>query len=700
MATSSAMSTDNQYVKYTISVTQNSQNIANNTSNVTVKVRFYRTNTGYTTYGTGTVYCKINGTTYSSSVTPSQKITNSGIVLFTKTLNITHATNGTKTLTCSAWISHNALMSSEQSYSQTLTTIPRKSTLAASNGTLGTAQTLTVTKQATSFTHTITYKCGTTSGTVCTKSSSTSVSFTPPLSLANQNTTGTSVSLTFTITTYNGNTSVGSNTKAITCSIPSSVKPSVSLTVTDAMGYLATYGGYVQGRSKFKITLTESGSYGSTIKSRKTTADGKSYTAKTFTSNIISGKGSITITTTVTDSRNRTATASTTVTVLEYSAPKISSVKAIRTGSNGAPLSSGGYLTVSFTTMASALSNKNTVAYVLKYKKVGTSTYTTVNLTDYNNRYSTEDETYTFSADTASSYDVMLTITDAFESVSRMSSGSSIKKLFSILAKGMGFALGKVAELTNTFECALDAKFDGAVCGNVMGLNKLPEIPANSDLNSYMETGSYAVYRNDTAATITNMPIARAGRLEVSASTGEGIREEQWSYLRQRFIPYNSDNAVWERDIARDESNVWTYYPWWKSSLTPAASKKVYHEQKILWGGDLTSGMYMTAEHTANLTEAISAQPNGIILVFSAYENSTDTNYGWQCFFVPKQLVSLSTSGHTFTLGRGKFTRTGTKYLYIYDTYIKGHADNNATGTNNGVTFANNKFVLRYVMGV
>ena len=94
MATSSAMSTDNVYVKYTITVTQNSQSVTNNTSNVTVSVRFYRTNTGYTTWGTGTVYCKINGTQYSAAVTPSDKITNSGIVLFSKTLNIPHNADG------------------------------------------------------------------------------------------------------------------------------------------------------------------------------------------------------------------------------------------------------------------------------------------------------------------------------------------------------------------------------------------------------------------------------------------------------------------------------------------------------------------------------------------------------------------------------------------------------------------------------
>lgn len=304
------------------------------------------------------------------------------------------------------------------------------------------------------------------------------------------------------------------------------------------------------------------------------------------------------------------------------------------------------------------------------------------------------------SLDPETSYDIIVTVTDSGGSSFTYGTLSSMKYTIDYLYGGNGVAFGKAAELDNTAEFEFDAQFNGAVRGNVPGMNRLPEIPANSDFNDYMETGCYAVYRNDTSATIANIPVARAGRLEVWSATGEGVRSEQWSYLRQRFIPYNQENAIWERDIARSADNVWRYYDWYRTSLTPAASKFVYDEQKILWGGDLTSGMYMTAGHTATLLEAISAQRTGIVLVFSEYNGADDTNYNWQCFFVPKSLVALSTSGHTFTLSRGKYSYTGTKYLYIYDTYIKGHNDNNLSGTNNGVTFNNAKFVLRYVIGV
>lgn len=88
MGTSGAMSTSNNYVKYNITINTNWQNTLENCSNVNVKVNFWRTNSGFQTYGTGVVYCKINGTTYSATVSSSQKITDSGINFFSKTLDI------------------------------------------------------------------------------------------------------------------------------------------------------------------------------------------------------------------------------------------------------------------------------------------------------------------------------------------------------------------------------------------------------------------------------------------------------------------------------------------------------------------------------------------------------------------------------------------------------------------------------------
>lgn len=190
-------------------------------------------------------------------------------------------------------------------------------------------------------------------------------------------------------------------------------------------------------------------------------------------------------------------------------------------------------------------------------------------------------------------------------------------------------------------------------------------------------------------AETSNVKFARIEDLE---STDAKVNNLEATYGEFHDLTVSRLDAA-EADIDSLEANK-------LDSATAEVTYAKYHEQHVLWGDGMTSGMSMTVRHTANLSEAVSAQPNGIVLVFCAYNGSNDTNYSWQSFFVPKQLVALSTAAHTFILSRGKFAYVGTKYLYINDTSITGHADNNLTGTNNGITYANNKFVLRYVIGV
>ena len=130
MATSSNFSTSNQYIKYRIVVTENSYNITNNTSEVNVKVDAWRTNSGYTTSGSGTCYCTIDGTKYSQSITNDQKITqNSHTVLFNRTVTIAHNADGSKTISVSAYIDHARFSSNSQGFNVALTTIPRQANI-------------------------------------------------------------------------------------------------------------------------------------------------------------------------------------------------------------------------------------------------------------------------------------------------------------------------------------------------------------------------------------------------------------------------------------------------------------------------------------------------------------------------------------------------------------------------------------------
>lgn len=381
---------------------------------------------------------------------------------------------------------------------------------------------------------------------------------------------------------------------------------------------------------------------------------------------------------------------------LSYIKPRLSNLSIVRSNSAGTANDEGTYALVTFDWEC----NLAVSSVVVKWKLPSASAWTSATVSVSGTSGTVNHVIGSGSLSTESSYDIHITVSDSGGSSYVLGTLTSMLLPFDALAGGKGVAFGKTAELEGVAEFEFDGKFNKPVYGKALGMDRLPAVPANSDLNNYRDPGCYAVQSNDLAATCANIPVDRAGRLEVWSATGEGVRSEQWSYLRQRFIPYNASNAVWEREITRSADNVWKYYDWWRTSLTPTASDRVYHEQNVLWGSDMSSGMYMTAGHTATLTEAVSAQPNGIVLVFSAYNSADDSNFGWETFFVPKQLVALSTAGHTFILGRGKFTYTGTKYLYIYDDRITGHADNNASGTSNGITYNNSKFVLRYVIGV
>lgn len=508
-------------VSITIDVKQNSQNIANNTSNVTIKVNAKWTNGSYNLLEKSG-YLTIDGTKYTFTSPFNTGRTSSGVCnLFTKTLNITHSADGTKSIVLKA--SYTSGVSSgtvAAGVTVPLTTIPRKSTLSASNGTLGTAQTLTINRASTAFTHTITYKCGSASGTIMTKATGGSKSWTPPLDLAKQNTTGTSVSITFTITTYSGSTSLGSNTKTISCSIPASVMPSVSLTVSDptgTQGTYGTYGNYVQGLSKFKITVSASGSQGSTIVSRSTSVLGKKYTASTISTETITSSGNIAIETTVTDSRGRTNKATKTISVLAYAAPKISSMS-VKRGSGGDSY------TVTFAATASSIGGKNTITYTVKYKRISDASYTTKVLTGYANKTSVS-SSFVISGVDSSSYNIILTVTDSANPnnpATRMITGSSANKLFSIFKKGTGWAFGKIAELANTVDFGWKAIFrEDAYFGpnkHIYGetqTGKAKEVmnPCNVNDNLVIGYGNYTekdgqtnIYGHDINIGVSNIP--------------------------------------------------------------------------------------------------------------------------------------------------------------------------------------------------
>lgn len=461
MGTSSAMSTSNQYIKYKITINQNWQSVAENYSSVTVTVNFYRTNSGYSSYGNGTVYCKINGTTYTASVSTSQKITNSGIDLFSKTLNIYHNNDGTKTLTCSAWISHDVVSSSEQSYSQTLTTIPRTSSIASINGnTLGDPITVNINRASDAFLHRVFYKRTDGERFNVGNDVATSHTFTPSIDDCNLLPNSTSGTAEITVDTYYGSTYIGYNARNITVYVPSHIVPTIGdIYLTEAVSGIAEkFGGFVQWKSKINVSVNAWGAYSSSIRNYTSYINGGTYTSSSFTTGFLSGNGSCN--TTVTDSRGRSVSKNVGYSTIEYYDPWLHTFSVSRCNEDGTANDSGNCAKIYARGGVAPVNNRNDQYYTVQYKKTTDTTYQTITLP--HNDYYVDTTQIVTNIDTESEYEFILTIGDYFGALKVTRNISTAYTLVDYNASGRGIAFGKVST-KNAFEVDMQTNISSQI---------------------------------------------------------------------------------------------------------------------------------------------------------------------------------------------------------------------------------------------
>lgn len=473
--------------------TVDSQSVANNTSSITVKVQLVSTGSSYTINSSasksGTLI--INGTKYSFSFTAALS-GNQTKTLYTKPVTIAHNADGSKTCAFAATIGINVTLGGTYygnvtaSGNGTFDTIPRATTptLSASSVNMGESITINMPRASSSFDHALTYTFGSATGTIGTDLG-TSKAWTVPLSLASQIPSGTSGTCTITCKTYNGSTLIGTKSVSFTAKVPASVVPTISAVsmAETVSGLAAQFGAYVQGKSKVKITITAAGAYGSTIKTYKTTVDGKSYSGAAPTTGTLSS-GSKTVTITVTDSRGRTASATRTLSVAAYSAPTISTLTAVRALQDGTDNYEGQYGKIAIKFAISPVGNKNSSAYTLEYKAKSDSTWTEIQA---GTGYSLTDTIITgaaFGVDSA--YDIRISVTDYFATVRKTTEIPTAFTLLDFNASGKGLAFGKVSE-----QDGMEVDLDMSIYKNIfMGGQK----KADDEKNMYFQATEAAQY--------------------------------------------------------------------------------------------------------------------------------------------------------------------------------------------------------------
>ena len=559
---------------------ESSQSIADNTTNVGWKMELIAYEYGrINSSATKSWSVTVNGTKYSGQNTVGISA-NSTKTLASGTTTIAHDSDGTKSFAYSFSqdfkITFNTYVGTKSgSGTGILTTIARASqpTLSTQTANFGNTITINTNRASTSFTHKVRYEFGSLSGTIGT-SVTDKTTWTIPLSLMNEIPNSISGSGRIYVDTYNGSTLIGTKYSGFTATVPSTIKPTCSCTLTDTTGVDDIYGTPVKGLSKIKFTVSAATAYSSPIKAYSVNIDGVTYSVASATTGFLVNSGPSKVSVTVTDSRGRVGTWSYDMTVQAYSKPAITKLSVIRCNQDGTTNKRGAYLKATFSAVVSSMDSKNTASYSIKYKKTSDSSYSTVKLTAFENDYAPTNETYIFAA-SANSYDVVISAWDRHNSSSPTTKDAKGPATSAIFAwRGWkttsgtvedGAGIGKTPEKPNTLQVGWDAEFDNSVRGKVLGLGTLTLIPNGSDLNDYVVPGVYSIATDASAATIANMPKATAGRLVISDSTGTEPSEDfDWEYKEQLFLPHDigRGGAPWVRQIRRQKSSQGTYYDW------------------------------------------------------------------------------------------------------------------------------------------
>ncbi|MBQ7485442.1 MAG: hypothetical protein IJT78_02325 [Oscillospiraceae bacterium] len=323
------------------------QSVAENTSDVAMELSVYD--------GTGLSYNQVPGGAYYTLYDdtrvyhPYRYEATGWYKLGGRTVTVSHRNDGTAEATLSAaWYSDVVSVYTPASLTVsgtvTLPRIPRASTLTAPAAmTMGNSYAMVIGAASPSFTHVLTWRFGTQSGTVSGET------WTPPLTLAQEIPDSESGAGTLTLTTLQGGDTVGANTYSFTLRCPDDMVPSVSaLTLTAVSDTVPSgWNAAVKGLSFLRYTASFTGVQGSTAVSAVFSCGGVTAEGLSGDTALLPAAGAFTPTVTVTDSRGRSASAQwPALTVYDYAPPTLSDVSAFRADENGTPDEEGTYLSL------------------------------------------------------------------------------------------------------------------------------------------------------------------------------------------------------------------------------------------------------------------------------------------------------------------------------------------------------------------
>ena len=360
-----------------------STDISANTSTINWQLTVSRY-TYYHTFnkqGDSTLSLTLDGQNVHSS-NPVWEVWDGEVTLASGSSTISHNSDGRKTLPFSCTFNPNNDLHGTITVSGNLglTAIPRSSSVSVSAGIIGSAVTININRQSSSFKHTVRYAWAGKSGTIATNVD-TSTTWTIPIDFANDIPNSASGTGTVYVDTYSGSTKTGTQSTTLTASVPANVKPTfagVSLSDLNgaAQNLIPSGNTFIQVISNIKVAFNGAvGSYGSSITGYYAEIVGKNQSTGSNGGSlgIMNYHGTIKIRASVSDSRGRWSdTREVSVTVLEYFAPALS-FSIARTGSTSSTLTVTRNAKIA--PLALLDSQKNTMTLTFKVARLGTTNF-------------------------------------------------------------------------------------------------------------------------------------------------------------------------------------------------------------------------------------------------------------------------------------------------------------------------------------
>ena len=329
------------------------------------------------------------------------------------------------------------------------------------------------TNRATSFTHKLEVKFGSSKTTIA-QNVTDSYKWTPSEELARQIPNDTEGTATIICTTYNGSEQIGDPMETtVLLKVPSTMVPTATATWTDTSGAYDIVGTLAQKVSKLAVQVTGTGIYGSTIKSASVELDGKAYTGAA-----LSSTGDRKLTVKVKDSRGKTGSRDYTITVSKYAVPTLT-LSAHRCQQDGTADDFGEYCEIVVSGNVTSIGTGNAGTLTVKYG----STTETKSGTAYQK---------IIAAASTQTLQISATLADKLKNTTKSMVLSVGYATMDFLKGGKGIAFGATST-EEGFVCAMPAKFTGGITGAApdgFGLGK--EGTWVDDLNNARKNGFYS----------------------------------------------------------------------------------------------------------------------------------------------------------------------------------------------------------------